>query len=222
MERNIVFSEGEFYHVYNRGVDKRTIYASPEDYDRFVALLYIANDASPAHLSNILKRKTVHQILNEERDEQLVAIGAYCLMPNHYHLLLTQRVDGGISKFMLKLQTAYSMYFNIKNERSGALFQGKFKAEHIESDVQLQYLYAYIHLNPVSLKNKQWKEEGVKDTIALKKFVENYPYSSCRSYIQGLHKITSPDMFPAAFNTSAEFRQLNDFWLEYRNIKGGP
>ncbi len=225
MERKIVFSEGEFYHIYNRGVDKRKIFLSVSDYRRFLALLYHANDSAPAHIANTLKRRKFTDIFQEKRETPLVAIGAYCLMPNHFHILMTPLVEGGISRFMLKLQTGYSMYFNLLNDRNGALFQGKFKAEHANSDVYLQYLYAYIHLNPIALQNRSWKSTSELDLERMQSFVTTYPYSSCHSYILRNHSIADPKPFPDYFTNEAEFEDSLKFWIKYRgeeNIKGGP
>jgi putative transposase len=88
------------------------------------------------------------ELLSLERGDQLVRIGAYCLMPNHFHLLLTEQEEAGISSFMQKLSTGYTMYFNKRNERTGVLFQGKYKSKHADEDRYLKYLISYIHLNP--------------------------------------------------------------------------
>src|SRR3989339_783003 len=153
MERKEKFIQDEFYHIFNRGVEKRTIFQNTSDYKRFMALLYLANSNQTVEFRNNSYGNSFNEIFKQDRGEQLVAIGAYCLMPNHFHLLLTPLVNGGISKFMLKLQTGYSMYFNKKNERVGALFQGVFKSQYINEDKYLRYIYAYIHLNPAKSKN---------------------------------------------------------------------
>src|SRR3989344_7397208 len=159
MERKTKFEIGEFYHLYNRGVEKRIIFKNIKDYKRFLALLYISNSSKQIHISNEIGHGNhIEDIFNKDRGSPIVAIGAYCLMPNHFHLLITPLVKNGISKFMLKLLTSYSMYFNIKNKRSGTLFQGVFKSQHLNTDEYLRYIYSYIHLNPAKLKNKDLKE----------------------------------------------------------------
>ena len=120
---------GEHYHIYNRGAHKAPIFNDPSDYDRFVSLLYVANTSEKLVFSKIQE-----DVFSSERSDTLVNIFAYCLMPNHFHILATPLVNGGLSKFMLKLQTGYSMYFNIKNRRNGSLFQGPFKSEHADTD----------------------------------------------------------------------------------------
>src|SRR6266853_650766 len=119
MTRPIEFSLGEYYHVYNRGSDKRRVFLSPRDYDRFVALLYMCNSPEPVHIS--LQGKSLSDLLKIKHKKRLVDIGVYCMMPNHFHLLLRERVENGISQFMHKLATGYTMYFNKKNNRSGSL-----------------------------------------------------------------------------------------------------
>lgn len=217
MERKEKFEQGEFYHVYNRGVEKRTIFQTPADYKRFMALLYLANSDKVIQFRNNFSKTTLDEIVKQERGEQLVAIGAYCLMPNHFHILLTPLVDGGISKFMLKLQTGYSMYFNKKNDRVGALFQGVFKSQHLNNDRYFRYIYAYIHLNPAKLKNPKWKTQSKKFMNTIKKFIAEYAYSSLREYLLENNKIINPLPFPADkkdicnYNTIVDdFRKENE------------
>lgn len=208
--RNIIFSEGEFYHLYNRGTDKRIVYESPADYQRFLELLYLSNSKKAFNVRDI--RLNHASVFEFKRSDLLVAIGAYCLMPNHFHLLLTPLVDGGVSIFMNKLATGYTMYFNKRNERTGALFGGMFKAKHADTDPYLKYLYAYIHLNPSKLFSLSESREAMIQNIT------NYRYSSLCDYV-GNHRVESsilePRHFPEYFKTSAShFSELNE-WLAY-------
>lgn len=104
-------------------------------------------------------------------------------MPNHYHLLLRQEADHGIPRFMQKLGTAYTMYFNVKNKRVGPLFQGRYKAVHIGDEPYLLHLSRYIHINPLDLEYPKWKEKGVGSPMKARKFLEAYPWSSYRDYL---------------------------------------
>lgn len=212
MQRKVPFVEGEYYHLYNRGVDRRTIFPSVSDYKRFIALLYLANNDTDVRVGNILRDLKYEDIFSLERGAPLVAIGAFCLMPNHFHLLVTPVVEDGITKFMLKLQTGYSMYFNIKNERNGSLFQGPFKSEHAGDDIYLKYLFSYIHLNPAKLKDPTWKENIHKKTF-LQKFVNEYPYSSLSEYIEDKHTLTNPSLFPNYFSSPEEIEKHITDWL---------
>lgn len=184
MYRKTSFAEGEHYHIYSRGVEKRKIFLNKKDYERFTALLFIMNQNAPFRMDNFLREKQNHleNIFSEKQEKTLVSILGYCLMPNHFHLILYEHTDGGISKFMGKLLTAYSMYFNIKYERSGPLFTRPFRSEYIENESQYMYIFSYIHLNPISIINKTWKEDGVKNKKETKKFLEKYQFSSYQDF----------------------------------------
>lgn len=131
MERKFKFSVGEYYHLYNRGVDKRSIFSGDYDKDRFMKTLYLANSDVPVRISEIPQGLPLRDI---KKGNPIVSIGAYCLMPNHFHILIKEIQDEGISKFMNKLSTSHSMYFNKKNSRTGALFEDTYKAIHLDND----------------------------------------------------------------------------------------
>lgn len=225
MQRKIPFIEGEYYHVYNRGVEKRIIFKTDFDYKRFILLLHVLNTDKNLKIRDLLRSSSFNELLKIKNDNPIVAIGSYCLMPNHFHLLITPLVEGGISKFMLKLETAYSMYFNGKNERSGALFQGVFKSQHLDNDEYLRYIYSYIHLNPAKLKDKNWKENGPKDSRSLKEFVLSYKYSSIGEYINNNFIIINVSVFPdyrELYKTDKEFFKIMiDDWFNYKEITQG-
>ena len=153
--RKVIFATGELYHIYNRGTDKRSIVQDYHDADRFMQSLTEFNALEP--IGSIYEHSfRKHQLGGstskcdlelEKASDGLVHIIAYCLNPNHFHLILEQASERGIEKFMQRLGTGYTMYFNNKHERSGALFQGKFKAVHIESNAQLLHLSVYVNLN---------------------------------------------------------------------------
>jgi REP element-mobilizing transposase RayT len=144
--RTIQFTNDEYYHVFNRGVDKRIIFNTQEQQAYFLSRLQLLNSTdSRKYITNKRSRFKNKDILGEGED--LVSIVAYCLLPNHFHLLLKQNVDNGISQFMQRLGTAYTMFFNQQENRSGGLFQGKFKAAHLSGEFALPVLSAYINLN---------------------------------------------------------------------------
>ncbi len=218
-QRSVSLAENEPYHIYNRGTDKRTIYVDQADYKRFVELLYLSNSTQSFVVRDIYRAQ--EEIFEHDRGNPLVAIGAYCLMPNHFHILLHQLVDEGISKFMNKLGTSYAMYFNKKYNRTGALFQGKFKAKHATTDEYLKYLYAYIHLNPVKLTDSTWKEEGIKDAAKSFDFAASFQYSSLLDYLGSVRKegkILDPRLFPEYFVTPQDIKNEMFTWLEYKEI----
>lgn len=166
-----------FHHVYNRGTEKRDVFLCDEDYKMFLKYLYLLNDRDVESPAKLL-RDHGNDVGKEDDHKPLVAIVAYCLMPNHFHLLLHEIHEGGISKFMQRLGTAYTMYFNEKYERSGALFQGCFKSKLITDEEYLLGVIDYIHLNPCEL----WKNSP------LKKVLQTYQYSSARAYEDRLAK----------------------------------
>ena len=185
MYRKTPFAENEYYHIYSRGVEKRKIFLNTKDYDRFIALLYIMNQAGSFRMDNFLRdnQNDLKNIFEEKRDNTLVSILGYCLMPNHFHLILYEHTEGGISKFMGKLLTAYSMYFNTKYERSGPLFTHPFRSQHIENESQYMYVFSYLHLNPLSIIDSKWKKEGIKNKKEAEEFLEKYQFSSYLDFL---------------------------------------
>jgi putative transposase len=152
--RKISFANDEFYHVYNRGTDKRTIFLDDQDFNRFLQSMIEFNVSDPigslyqnSFRKNKLRGSASKSRSKDEKDEQLVEIIVYCLNPNHYHFLLRQVAKKGIEKFMQRLGTGYTMYFNHKYERTGTLFQGRFKAIHVDTNEYLLHVSAYVNLN---------------------------------------------------------------------------
>ncbi len=158
--------------------------------------------------------------LSEERgDELLVDICAYCLMPNHFHLLLRERVEGGISRFMQKLTTAYTMYFNKRYERSGTLLQGRFKATHASRDEYLSYLVAYIHLNPVKLIEPLWKESGIADRDYAEDYLASYTFSSYPDYLgqdRAQNRLLDMKALPINCDSPKSFSENMRSWLDFK------
>jgi|SRR3989344_3403528 len=145
--RKTQFVNGEFYHIYNRGVDKRNIFSSPNDLQRFFQSMNEFNVLEP--IGSIYENSFSNKQLGglASKSEKLINFVAYCLNPNHYHFLLEQVAERGIEKFMHRVGTGYTRYFNDKNKRNGALFQGKFKSIHVDSNEYLLHLSAYVNLN---------------------------------------------------------------------------
>lgn len=219
MLRKTNFAPGCYYHIYNRGTDKRDIFLEDNDYLRFIVLLYICNNTEAVRIKDWLSRgRSLGDILEIERKETLVDIGAHCLMPNHFHLLVREKRNNGISVFLKKLSTAYAMYVNKKNERSGNLFQGRFKAELVDKDEYLKYLFAYIHLNPVKIIEPFWKKQGIKDAKKAKEFLANYKWSSYQAYFNNkkVNPILEKEAFPEYFGNSREFTKFVQDWLNYQ------
>lgn len=213
--RKVSFVEGEYYHIYNRGNSKQVIFKDKSDYHRFIDLLYFTNTAENLNFYD-LKRANGFDVFSINKNNPLVAIGAYVLMPNHFHILLTPIADGGVSKFMQKLSTSYSMYFNNKYKRSGGLFEGKFKSQHANTDRYLKYLFSYIHLNPIKLIDKDWKEKGIKNKGQSFAFLGKYGYSSYLDYIgqdRSEKLILDKKLFPNYFPNKEAFKREIFDWI---------
>jgi len=194
-----------------------SIFLDDFDRQRFQKLLYVCNSSKPVVF------KTIQGLALDkiERGKTLVDIGAYCLMPNHFHLLLKEKIDNGTSLFIGKLLTAYSMFFNKKYERTGTLFEGPFQATHADIDEYLKYLISYIHLNPVKIINPEWKDKGILNISNAKKYLNQYKYSSYIDYLDYDREekvILNRKSFPEYFATPKEFSWFIDEWLLYKEF----
>ena len=178
--RRDIFVNGEYYHIFNRGVDKREIFSSPKDYERFLIAVDLLNDNYDGLMiewrdfkkSN--PKKSVNDFLKGtfRKRESLVEVLAYCLNPNHFHFILKQVRDKGIERFLHKLGTSHTKYYNKKNKRSGALFQGVFKSIHVDSNEYLLYLSAYVNKNNFIHgynKNDKWPYSSLHHYLGAKK-----------------------------------------------------
>jgi len=215
--RKVNFTVNEFYHLYNRGNSKQKIFHNKEDYFHFMSLMYVCNSKNNFRALSLGKKETHYDF---DRGKNIVSIGAYCLMPNHFHILITEKEEGDISKFMQKLSTAYSMYYNKKYERNGGLFEGKFKSQHANTDRYLKYLFSYIHLNPIKLIDKEWREKGIKNIPLAINHLQNYKYSSYSDYLSKQstqNLVLNVKDFPNYFSTKQVFRKEIFEWLSYKN-----
>lgn len=152
MPRKIIFINEYIYHVCNRGIERRAIFNDRFDYDRFVQIMRYYRHESPkfsfSQFKDLEKGARHDFLLSHAQTPKLVDILSYCLMPNHFHLLLRQRLDSGVSKFLSNLSNSYAKYYNAKYSRIGPLYQGPFRAVFIETDEQLIHVSRYIHINP--------------------------------------------------------------------------
>ena len=211
--RNIRFVNEGIYHVYNRSVEKREIFVDDQDRFRFIHDLFEFNDEAPA-VNFYYKRpllqsyETKSHKIEQQKRKLLVEILAFVVMPNHFHLLLRQIKENGISNFMHKLGTGYTMYFNQKYERAGSLFQGTYKAILVNQEAHFIHLPYYIHFNPLDLKFPEWRDREIKNYKQAMKFLENYRWSSFLDYI-------GKKNFPSV--TQREF--LNEFFEGPENYK---
>lgn len=185
--RKEVFANNEIYHLLNRGLAGQPFFSSTSDYRRFLNLVSYYQHVGAGMSYSHFFRLTVD--LRREAEAKLkllplrVEIYAYCLMPNHFHLLLKQLTDNGINEFVSILENAYAKYMNTRTERKGPLYEGRFKAKHIETDELLLHVSRYIHLNP-----------STAYLISSDK-LEDYEWSSLRSYMnKGSSSLVNTDM----------------------------
>lgn len=201
--RSTSLVSGEYYHIYNRGNSKQIIFHDEQDYRYCIKLLSIMNSEQHSK-SRDTKKSSV------DRDT-LVSIGAYCLMPNHFHILFRQEKDNGITLFMQKMSTAYVMYYNKKYKRTGGLFEGKFKSKYSGGDTYLKYLFSYIHLNPLKIIEPNWKKSKLQGKLY--SFLLEYQYSSFNEYISNNFEIINKTAFPDYFSTKDEFIKEITSWI---------
>ncbi len=192
--RDAPFEIGGWYHCYNRGIEERTTFADAQDYSRFLELLYLANDETPLRRDDIGIR-TFAEILAIPRGEKLVAIGAFCLMQNSFNLVLKEVSEGGITAFMRKLGTAYTLYFNSRHTRLGNLFLKPFRSYRATSEHSVQDLINYVHAHPAVLYEPEWKTNHVVDPQFLEEHLVAYPYSSLSAHT-GARTLNSPILDP--------------------------
>lgn len=215
MARRIEFGIDEYYHVYDRGIEKRKLFLDVRDHERFTRLLCCANSLKDIHLSNYQNRS----LPSVESGEKLVHIGAWCIMPNHFHILTKEIRENGTSLFMQKLLTGYTMYFNRKYDHKGALFEGRYHAKHLDDDNYLKYQYAYIHLNLIGIVDVGWKEKKLSQSEKGKDFIKHYRFSSLQEYLGDKQRVESSILdkasFPEYFASPHSFNDMLDYWIDF-------
>ena len=231
MAKPRAFQVGGIYHIFNRGVDKREIFMKNQDYSRFILGLYFYNDADAKYSiwTNLKNRKDrTYAILKpsiavprtaiegEERDP-LVELLAFTLMPNHYHLIVREIKEAGISSFMHKMG-GYSKYFNNQYRRSGVLFQGPYKVVDIKDDFQLVNIFNYVHTNPIELVEPEWKNLIVRDKEKAINYLNNYRWSSYRDYIgkPTFPRVSNRDFYNEFLGNEEGCRKSIEDWIDFK------
>ncbi len=226
-KRPLIVNE-EVYHVVVRAIENLKLFRNEKDYLRMIHDLFEFNDNNPVssvyrhrRVSNVPRSflGTLEKARGKKRD-MLVEILAFCLMPNHIHLLLRQKKDEGISKFMRKLGAGYGLYYNQKYKRSGHLFQGRYKIIHIKDNEQLKIIFVYIHSNPVLLIIPEWKEKGIEKAKLQEvlKFLENYRWSSYPDYLgkKNFPSLTNRDFLLQTIGDLENCQKLIKDWLQFK------
>ncbi|TET83798.1 MAG: hypothetical protein E3J36_03100 [Candidatus Nealsonbacteria bacterium] len=221
--RNI--TTGEIFHILNRGVDKRNIFLDDQDYFRFVHNLFEFNDPSPVfNLGYFLNRNQSidlrSQYIERKPRKLIIEILAFCLMPNHFHLLIRQKEGGGITKFMRKLGIGYAKYFNQKYQRTGALFQGRYKAVLVNRGAHFIHLPYYIHFNPLDLLIPDWRIGKIKSCKKAIDFLNSYRWSSHLDYLdkKNFPSVTQREFLLKIFGEPKNYKKEVTNWLKEMNL----
>lgn len=221
----------EIYHVLSRGVDKRKIFIDDKDRFRFIHNLYEFNDEAPADNSsyhyfkgNSIVTARRYDVSGAKIDRQprklLVNILSFCLMPNHYHLLLQSVAKNGVSRFMKKLNMGYSRYFNIKHERTGTLFEGRFKSVPIENEAHFIYIPYYIHLNPLDIIAPEWRQRKIYNLKKVHDYLNSYRWSSHLDYCgrKNFPSVTQRKFLLDVFEGETCYEKAVSDWLRHLDI----
>lgn len=212
------FVNKEYYHIFNRGVDKRKVFIDGDDFNRFLQSMDEFNSILPigSIYENFFNKKKLGHSMSKFSDkrekEKLVNFVCYCVNPNHYHFLLEQMVDNGIEKFMQRLGNGYTKFFNNKHLRSGSLFQGRYKSIHIDSNEYLLHLSVYINLNDKvhqlghSMSKSSWNEYMRGD---------NYSFCNKNIVLDQFNKIKDYEVFANdSLEPIMQKKELENFLLE--------
>lgn len=207
--------KGDFFHILNRGVEKRKICFSNEDYPRFVYGLYDFND-----VDNVLpypQRSKLRSFGHRMSKIELVDLLCWCLMPNHSHNLVQEKIDGGASVFSKKIFGGYTKYINEKCDRDGVLFQGRSKIILVRRDAHFLHLPFYIMANPIDLIESGWREKGIENFQKVISYLETYRWSSFPDLIgeENFPLLINKELFYKIFETN-EKQFKKDFieWLK--------
>lgn len=204
----------EIFHALNRGVDGRELFKDDQDRVRFIHDLFEFNDQRSSPHKHAPGR--IGGFVNAHARERLVDIHGWCLMQNHYHLILSERIEGGMSMFLRKLNVGYANYFNERYERKGALFQGRTKRIPITQQSHFLYILHYVHLNPLDyLKGaEKWRERSKADIANAKdalRYLSSYRWSSYLDYIGRKN-------FPSIISTSLFQDSVDAYKQEIREF----
>ena len=223
---------GEIYHIFNRGVDKRKIFLDEQDYLRFILSLYILNDKNNKYdvwsSLKFNKNETLAilsttglpegPVVTKDKRDCLVDILAFTSMSNHYHLIIREKIPNGIALFMQKFGGGYAQYFNGQYKRSGTLFESRYQAVRVKSDVQLAHLFNYVHTNQIEIVELGWKTAGVQDERRALSQLKTYPWTSYHDYVGDIKfpRITERDFYLDLFDGTNGCRQSVEDWVKFK------
>jgi len=203
--RNIKIAPGEYYHIFNRGVNKQLIFHDNIDRTRFLFIvLYFQSPVVLQNISRSVKSFVKHSVFNIDKEteqkiikDKFIELISFCLMPNHFHFIIKEVKENGIAKYMQRVLNSYTKYYNTRYNKSGHLFQGPYKAVHVEDNKQLLHLSSYIHRNPRELKEWFNKES-------------NYQWSSYQDFVNKnrFEKLLVFDIISEQFKSKNEYNEF--------------
>lgn len=218
---------GEIYHIVLRAIEGFKLFRDNRDFLRMIHDLFEFNDenqtSSNYRMQEIRGSDVTRSVLVtslKEKRKTLVDILAFCLIPNHIHLLVRQLKDGGISKFMRKIGAGYGGYYNKRYQRKGRLFDGRYRVVHIRTDNQLKIVFVYVHTNPIAILFHNWKEKGIEEKELQKviKFLEDYRWSSYPDYLgkKNFPFLTSREFLIKEIGGMKEAQRFVNDWLQVK------
>lgn len=220
--RKVKFVPGEWYHLFNRTVDGKKVFLVDSDFLRaFVCLVaFNSQEDAPTNLSRFVKNPTllIDKYTPDNRN-RLVDIAVLTLLPTQYHFFVRERIEGGISRLMHRFDKGVSRYFNLKNNRSGSLWQGAFGAKHVDVHPYSIHIVSYIHLNILDLYAPGWREGEIENWSGLAPKLIAYPWSSYAYYRTGKSQVpfmalilTSPEWFSEYYPEPKDFEESLRNW----------
>lgn len=225
--RKVEFSPGEYYHIYNHGLDERDVFPDSEYFKRGLVSLVAFNDEedSVANLSRFVENPTsLVQEYTPDTREKIVDIIAFTYLPTHYHFFIRERASEGVSRFMHRFSKGYSRFYNLKHDRSGPLWQGSFKAKRIDSESYFNHIISYIHLNILDLSMPHWREGELENWHKASLELSSYAWSSYQYYRTGASSLpyapfilTKPEWFSNYYPQKEDFEKALRNWSSRHN-----
>jgi len=210
---------GEIYHIVIRAIEGSKLFIDDRDYFRMICNLFEFNDDNPVSWQYRQHYENSSRSVQERKKRiMLVEILAFCLMPNHFHLVLRQLQEKGISSFMRKIGAGFGIYYNKKYQRSGHIFQGRYRAVHIKNDKQLITLFVYVHTNPAAIVVPNWKEKGINNPEKVIDFLEKYRWSSYLDYLQNKNfpSLTNREFLTEIMGGIEGCRKFVEDWIRFK------
>lgn len=222
MLRKEKFAPGEYYHIYNRTLSNIPVFKERGNCDRLMQAFLLANSTQASKAFQFLrdnKNASIEDALEITKNgKKLVDVICYTIMPDHYHLLLKEKLEGGITSFIHRCNISVVKYINTKTDRRGPLFESLFRSKHVATNNYLLHLSLYIHLNPLDfLVGKQWRKHGLPNWNQIRNKLINYHYSSLKTFLNKNHNdkiISGTEIIKGQFKNEKEYESFLCEWSE--------